>query len=784
MGAVLEWLRFRLTSRRWTVAGGLALVLLAGLIGWIGFVDVNAYRDRISRRLEQRLGRTVSLGSLQLTFYPSIRLKATDSTIGDDPQFHSGAFVQARIIQLDIGFWSLLTGNPEVRKIELREPAVVLIKDKDDRWNWSTLHLLTQQTPARDLPPINITIRDGRVTLINRRQLPPVEKTYTGVEAEINNFSSGAVADFKLAVTLPGQRQGQLAMSGKFGPVDPNDVARSPIEARLSMEQAELADLAALVGQAPSLQGRLSLTAVVKGAPSSGTQIHGEIKAEHLRRGEGLRPLDSPLTASFALMATAQENSYLVNVTSCQLALGQMQAMMTGQVRQIPPNPTAALHLTSQAVALESLLESADAFGVGLPQTMSASGRARIDVHLNGPLAALTVHGRSDIEDFQLRSPQWPQPIDVPELSLTFDPDVITVSPFRTTLGERTLVDITSLRVRDYRRQPQARLQVSMQKAQLEDLLKTAAAFGYGTSLSGTGAVSFTATIEMPLISRNERFTVAGQGQITGGRINHDNVTVTDLTAGIQLQGQTVDFTPLTCRLYGGRYSGRLTLTGTAPNIALTGNFSGIDVNQFLSAMSSLKDTIYGRADGTVNVRGRGQQADALLATLSGHGRLVVTDGRLTSFNLMQQIITIGELVGLSAHGAETRFRQFSANYRLDSGRLLTEGLKWDLNQITVTGRGQLQLASPHQTDYVLRAQLAPALTQTVIPAGNILSAAGKYILQGQTVVVPLRMSGPLRQPHFHLDGNVLRESRPRMPRKPVEAIQDVLDILKKRPNR
>lgn len=784
MGAVLQWRRFRLTSRRWTVAGVLALTLLAGLIGWIWLVDVNAYRDRISRQLEQRLGRAVSLGSLQLTLYPFIRLKATDPTISDDPQFHSGAFVQARIIQLDIGFWSLLTGNPEVRKIELLEPTITLIKGKADRWNWSTLHLLMEQTPTADLSPINITIRDGRVTFINRRQLPPVEKTYTGVQAEINNFSSGAVADFKLAVTLPGERQGQLAMSGRFGPVDPNDVARSPIEARLSMEQAELGSLAALFGRASSLQGRLSLTATLKGALSSGTQIHGEIKAERLRRGEGLRPLESPLTASFALVTTAQENSYLVDVTSCQLALGQMQALMTGQLSQIPLNPTAALHLTSQAVALESLLESAGAFGVGLPQTISATGRARIDVHLTGPLAALTLHGRSDIENFQLRSPQWPQPIHVSELSLTFDPDVIIVSPFRTTLGERTVVDISSLHVRDYRRQPQARLQARVQKAQLEDLLKTAAAFGYGALPSADGVITFSATIEMPLTGRNERFTVAGQGQITGGRINHDHMTVTDLTAGIKLQGQTVDLAPLTCRLYGGQYSGRLTVTGTEPNIALTGNFTGIDVNQFLSAISSLKDTIYGRADGTVNLRGRGRHTDAMLATLSGHGRLTVTDGRLTAFNLMQQIITIGELVGLSASGAETRFRQFSANYRLGGGRLLTEGLKWDLNQITVTGRGQLQLASPHQTDYVLRAQLAPALTRAVLPASNILSAAGKYILQGQTVVVPLRMSGPVRQPHFHLDGNVLRENLPPMPQKPVEAIQDVLDILKKRPKR
>ncbi|MCS6806123.1 MAG: AsmA family protein [Blastocatellia bacterium] len=764
------------------VISALVLTLLAGLIGWIWSFDVNLYRDQIARQLEQRLGRSVSFGSLQLTLYPRIRLKATDTIIVDDPQFHTGAFVQAQTIQLDIGFWSLLTGHPQVRHIELVEPTVVLIKEKDDRWNWSTLNPLTQEPSETGAPPINITVRDGRVTLINRRQLQPMEKSYTGIQATLNNFSSNTVANFKLAVTLPGQQQGQLSMEGTFGPVDPDDVIRSPLDARLSVEQAELSGVAALFGQAPAAQGRLRLTATLKGAPSSGVQIQGELKTEQLRLGDAPKPAPLPLTARFTLDVTAQENSYLVDVASCQWAMGQTQAMMTGQISQIPTKPTLALRITGEAMALEGLMESAQALGLSMPQAISATGQARIELQINGSPAALTLHGHSTIQRFQLRSPQWPQPIQVSELNLVFDPDAITVSPFRATLGERTVVDVTSLSVHNYRRQPQARLQVAVENARVEDLLKTAAALGYGASLSGAGLLTFTAMVETPLADGRVRPTLAGQGQITGGRITHDNLTVTDLAARIKFQGQTVDLTPLTCRLYGGRYSGRVTLTGTEPDITAIGNFNGVDVNQFLSAMSSLKDTLYGQADGTLNMHWRGRHADVLLATLSGHGRLTVTDGRLTAFNLMQQIITLGELVGLSADGKETRFRQFTTNYRLGGGRLLTEELKWDLNQVTVTGRGSLQLASPHQTDYVLRAQLAPSLTPAVVPPGNILSAAGKYILKDQTVVVPLRMSGPLRQPHFHLDGNVLRENLPRMPQKPVEAIQDVLEIFKKRP--
>jgi uncharacterized protein involved in outer membrane biogenesis len=764
------------------ILGGVVLVLVSGLIGFARLLDVNAYRGHITRQLEQRLGRSVSLGNLELSLFPSVIIKAADPGIADDPQFNSSPFVQARSVRLNIGFWSLLTGDPEVRNIELTEPTVVLVKEKDGRWNWSTLTLLTEEAAKTDVAPMDITIRDGRFTLVNRHQSSPTEKTYTGVQADIKNFSSRSASDFKVAITLPGQQKGQLSMDGTFGPVDPSDIAQSPMDARVSMQQAELASLETLLGQASSHQGRLTLNASLKGRLKSGVQIQGDMKAEQLRLADGVEPADWPVVATFALVATAQEKSYLVDVTSCQWTLGKTQATMTGQINQIPINPTAALRVKGDAVALDSLLESAHAFGFGPPRGTSVSGQANMDVHINGPLDAMTLSGRSDIQNLKLQSAELPQPIHVSQLSLAFDPDAVTVSPFRTTLGDRTSVEITSLSIRDYRRQPLARLDVATQNAKLEDLLKIAGSFGYRTAISGAGTVNVKATIETNLADANSRPKIAGQGQIAGGRISHENMTATDLQADIKLQGQTVDLNPLTCGIYGGRYSGRLTLTGAGPDIALSGNFNGVDVNQFLSATSSLKNTVYGQTSGTLNLRGRGQQADSLLRTLAGQGRLTLADGRITSFNLVQQIAAIGKLVGLSAGGSETRFRQFSTNYRIAGGRLVTDGLKWDLNQIVVTGRGGLQLASPNNTDYDLRAQLTPALTRTVIPGGNILSTAGNYFLSGQMVVVPIKMSGPLRQPRFSLDSGVLRDNLIRVPKQPVEAVKDVLDIFKKKP--
>src|SRR5262245_59567464 len=117
---------------------GAILLLIAVLLIAPKFVDINTYRGKIVAQLEERLGRSVKLGAMELGLLPSIRIKVDEVAIGDDPQFSQTEFVKAKSVRLQIGLFSLLKGSPEVLGIELVEPAVTLIKAPESKWNWNT----------------------------------------------------------------------------------------------------------------------------------------------------------------------------------------------------------------------------------------------------------------------------------------------------------------------------------------------------------------------------------------------------------------------------------------------------------------------------------------------------------------------------------------------------------------------------------------------------------------------------------------------------------------------
>lgn len=875
------------------------MAVIVGLLALPYLIDINSYRSTIISQLEQRLGRSVTLGALSLRLFPSAKIKADDVVIGDDPQFSQGAFIKAQSVRLQIGIWSLLTGSPSVSGIELTQPVVTLIKERNEAWNWSTLKSLQAVEPEAELAPLDITIRNGRFTLIDRTQSAPVERAYTGVDVELENFSSRSASHFTLAMTMPGEQAGRLQMAGTIGPIDLNDFKRTPIDARVQIEQVELASLEALLGQSSSRAGRITLDAEVRGKLAENLEAEGKLKAEKLKMAEGSEASDIPLEAEFKITTTPKEKSdYALKIAQGDLKLGETQLSITGEAGPLLSSPALDLQIKGDAVALDGLLEAARAFGFGPPAGTLASGSAKIDLRASGPLAALLLNGQSEIRDLKFKSADLPQAIEVSELKLSFSPTAITASPFRTALGTRTSVEVSSFSLSDYTQQMRARLEITTQNAQLEDLLKIAAIYGVRPGFSGTGVVTLKAAMDLKLGQEGSPTTINGQGSlnnariktpqlteplvlnaatlnfagdslqasnlqaqlagsnITGwvriknfdhpaasfdlkldqlivaelqklvarneatqmdhstaasglisqalaqtkssaagsaaipadgqlsiGRVVFEQITATEVQSQVALRGQRLTLGPLAFNFYGGQYRGSLEISwaGGSPRFTVGGRFGGVDVNQFLSAASSLKNVVYGRASGNLNLSGAGKQLDA--RTINGPGQLIITDGQFTSFDLARQIEIIARLSGLPVGNGVTRFSLLRTDFRFDNGKLLTNNLRLEMEQMGVTGNGILQLGEPVTVSHDLLAQLSQELTRRVMPGGNIWATAGTFFLEQGRLSVPLRMSGSITQPSFSLDSRLVQERlKERILRKPEDTVKGILDIFKKKP--
>ncbi|HKC88945.1 MAG TPA: AsmA family protein, partial [Blastocatellia bacterium] len=300
-------------SSRWfkpalAVVGAIALLVVILLVAPT-LIDINTYRGQIITQLERRLGRSVKLGAMRLSALPTIRIEVDDVVVGDDPQFAQSEFVKAKSVKLRIGLWSLLKGSPEVSGIELAEPTVTLIKVGEGKWNWSTLKPLQSSDQKSSSAPFDLLARDGRFTLIDRSVNPTVERNYTGVNVALDDFSSSQVFDFVIGLTIPGEKAGKVEVEGEAGPINSQDGSRTPMDARVRMQDADLAGLESLLGAGARHAGRLTMDVRVKGRLAEGLKAEGEVKADQLRLAEGVEPARAPLEAAFALTARSEKKS-------------------------------------------------------------------------------------------------------------------------------------------------------------------------------------------------------------------------------------------------------------------------------------------------------------------------------------------------------------------------------------------------------------------------------------------------------------------------------------------
>jgi AsmA protein len=907
------------------IAGGIVVALLLALLAIPRLIDINTYRGQITTQLEQTLGRQVKLGVMSLGVLPSVKVKVDDVQIGDDAQFAVGEFVKARSVRLQIGLWSLLRGNPQVSGIELLEPSVVLIKAQEGRWNWSTLKPLQAADADSSQPPFDLLVRNGRFTLTDRSVNPPIERNYTGVNVALDDFSPRQAFDIVIGLTIPGEKEGKLEVEGEAGPIDREDASRTPIDARVKINEVDLAGLESLFGTSSPRAGRLTMDVSIKGKMADGLKASGEIKAEQLRLVEGVEAARTPVEAEFALTVksekkSAEQSEVSLAIEECEVRLGKTQANITGQITRITTEPAIDLQIRGDQMALDSLLESAYAFGFGPPQGTKASGAATVNIRASGDVKAVALNGQAEIRDLKFQSQSLPQAIEVSELKLNCNPQEIAAAPFRATLS-RTSVEFNNLKLSNYTGQPRAHLEVATNNAQLDDLIKIAESFGARPDATGSGTATLRAAIDTNLGQSTSAMTINGQGKLSNARIQPsqlktplevgnadlnftgdslrvdnlnakfsqsqvdgwlqvknfdapaasfdlksnqlnvaelqtalasssakksstgtanlrvdgqvfvgklilDTLTATDVRSKVALQNQILTLDPVTLKLYGGSYQGaiRLDLSQDESAVAINGRFSGVDVNQFLSSSGS-KSLIYGRADGSLNVRGRGQGGDALAKSLVGNGSVAINDGKFASFDLMKQVEVLGKLYNMPTGGAGTAFRSLKTNLRFDRGRMTTDALQIVMDDLQVTGQGAMQLGDAPAMDYGILARLSSALTGRVMPAksggestgskltiplgGAFGSAVGNFFMEKDSMVVPLRISGPLGNPSFGLDSAALqRRAKDRLiesveerflkktgdPQqdqqkdqkgmkqlKPEDALKGVLDLLKKK---
>ncbi len=240
------------------------------------------------------LNRDVHIGKLDASIF-SGGASATQITISDDPAFNKGAFLQAGSLKVGLHLMPLIFSKRlEVTTISVNQPDIVLLKNAAGKWNFSTMGAssnkpkqTTSDTSTPDVSVEKFEIVDGKIRVgQSTGATAGKERVYDKVNLTAKNISLTTAIPFTLTANTPGG--GALKLDGQAGPIDSADAAKTPLDASISVEHADLTTTG-FIDPASGLAGVVDFNGKIK---SDGKKLdsEGKAKASNLRVIKGGQP--------------------------------------------------------------------------------------------------------------------------------------------------------------------------------------------------------------------------------------------------------------------------------------------------------------------------------------------------------------------------------------------------------------------------------------------------------------------------------------------------------------
>ncbi len=530
-----------------------------------------------------------------------------------------------------------------------------------------------------------------------------------------------------------------------------------------------------VAGQGISLASLLESASAFGFGPPPGTRATGEADLSLQVTGEHPAPaltgqaairnlrfeggsLPQPITVSELKFDATPER---IAIAPFRSALGSRSTVEVESLAISDYTRHPRLRLTARTVGarLEDLLGMAESFGLrpDLQGTGDANLNATVETALDAFLTELKLNGQGSLSGGTLRTSSLTKPITVRNANLAFTGEAARLSNLDLTLASSQLTGW--LEVTGFAR-PAVTFDLAADRVNIAELQSLVAVPAATKSPRGGSAAP----------------SISADGQLRIGELRLDNLTLTALRSRLSLRNRVLTLDPSTFDLYQGSWRGSVRIDQATPasELALRGSLSGLDLNRFLTATGqngAAPSRIYGRLDGSIDLRGRGNEADAIIRSLVGNGQIQISDGHFTSFDLMKQVEMVGRLANLPTGGAGTAFRTLKTRLVFEKGTMRTEAVQLTMNDLVATGEGLLRLGDPVSMEYAILARLSPAITRRLLgnrqspaPAadrslpGLLGAVVGNFFVEKDSIVIPLKVSGPLSQPTFGLDAGNLRQ--------------------------
>jgi len=368
------------------------LVLVAPFL-----IPVNQFRPTIEEKASAALGRKVELGNLSLSLI-SGSLSADNISIGDDPKFSSSPFLTAKSLDVGVEMMPLIFSKTlNVTGVTIGSPQVILLHNAAGQWNYSSLGgsaakskapaaKSTGMAEAAEISVKKLTLKDGSIIIGSSNSQK--RSTYDHVNVTASDVS--ITSKFPVTVTADLPAGGRFKLDGTLGPVDQEDTALTPLDAKLNVSSLNLASTG-LLDPSLGLGGILDLDGNVS-SQGGEAQTKGTMKFSKALLIAGGSPASVPVTVNFNTKYNLRKNAGVLHPSI--LNIGSAAAHLNGTYESAGEATVVNIKLDAKDMPAKDLEAFLPALGINLPKGASLqAGTLNADLNLTGPTNKLVTNG-------------------------------------------------------------------------------------------------------------------------------------------------------------------------------------------------------------------------------------------------------------------------------------------------------------------------------------------------------------------------------------------------------
>jgi AsmA protein len=391
--------------KRWLRIVGIVFAILLLIVIVLPFViNVNRFRPQVESQASAALGRQVTVGNLSLSLL-SGSVGADNIAITDDPVFSKSPFVTAQSLKVGVEVLPLLSSKFNVTYITLEQPQITLLKAANGKWNFSSIGGASAKKEPEPKsggsapPPFSVAklnIDHGKLSVgkVNSSAKPVV---YDNVNITVSDFSFNSEFPFQLTAQLP--RGGDANISGKAGPINPEDASKTPFQTSVKVNNLNIG-ATGLLDPASGIAGLANFDGTLD---SNGSQA----KAVGLFTGRQLKfsPKGTPGPKVVTIKHTVDLDldKGVGTIKQGDIAIGGAQAHLTGTFQAQGDTQVVNLKLNAPNMPVDELEPMLPSLGVVVPQgSQLKGGTLSAELGIVGPVDKLVITGPVKLSNTEL----------------------------------------------------------------------------------------------------------------------------------------------------------------------------------------------------------------------------------------------------------------------------------------------------------------------------------------------------------------------------------------------